>query len=398
MKNFFETWQTNEQYFYALQALASLSGLFSDAYVPYLDYRLAENVFCKFFNATNEARSCTAYDARLQDLGVGIKTFILKNNQSSEKIAEFNKLKPELDALSDIALARKLGEFRNDRISIADNIYGTSRRVYHIIGRLDNKLRIFNVEYEKVNVDGIKLLKDDGKHFSFTDGVHEYFFNRSKSVLLRRFNVPSKGVVDVPVKILNDSLVKILNFFSAERGSRLKAVRLPESDVLMPQGSMQRGFDYAILPLYSDRGGIRSVPQKSGLNQWNAGGRARDENEVYIPIPKMIHMKYPRFFPPRDEHFVLKLPDGQKLSAKVCQDNSKALMSTHNADLGKWILRKVLRKPPGELITMEDLNRYGIDSVRILNEHKRDGEGRQIYGISFTSDAYESYDAFIAAD
>ncbi len=398
MTNFFETWQTNEQYFYALQVLASLSGLFSDAYVPYLDYRLAENVFCKFFNATNEARSCTAYDARLQDLGVGIKTFILKNNQSAEKIAEFNRLKPELDTLSDMELAKRLGEFRNDRISIADNMYGTSRRIYHIIGRLDNKLRIFNVEYEKVNVGGIRLLRDDGKHFSFTDGAHEYFFNRSKSVLLRRFNVPQEGVVDIPVKILADSLTKILNFFSAEHGSRLKAVRLSESFFLTPETSMLRGFDYVILPLYSNRGGVRYVPQKSGLNQWNAAGRLRDENEVYIPIPKKIHQKYPRFFPSRDEHFILKLPDGKNLSAKVCQDNAKALMSTHNADLGQWILRKVLHKAPGNLITIDDLNRYGIDSVRIRNEHKTDADGRKIYGISFTSDTYESYDVFISSD
>ena len=72
---------------------------------------------------------------------------------------------------------------------------------------------------------------------------------------------------------------------------------------------------------------------------------------------------YPDFFPPRDEHFTLNLPDGSNLSAKVCQDNGKALMSTHNADLGEWILRKVLHKREGELVTMDDFYRFGIDSV-----------------------------------
>ena len=129
------------------------------------------------------------------------------------------------------------------------------------------------------------------------------------------------------------------------------------------------------------------------MNQWNAGGRKRDPNEVYIPIPKSIHNNYPNFFPPRDEHFSLELPDGNVLSAKVCQDGGKALMSTHNADLGEWLLRKVLRKPEGDLVTIDDLDRVGIDSVRIVNTHQTDVEGKKVYSISF-ADSYESYSDF----
>ena len=88
MNNFITAWDTNAEYFEALKILASLSGLFADSTIPYLDYRLAENVFCRYFNAENEARSCTAYDAKINAIGIGIKTFILKNNQSTEKIAE----------------------------------------------------------------------------------------------------------------------------------------------------------------------------------------------------------------------------------------------------------------------------------------------------------------------
>ncbi len=161
------------------------------------------------------------------------------------------------------------------------------------------------------------------------------------------------------------------------------------------QPHLRKGEEYIILPLYSNRGGRKNVPEKSGLNQWNAGGRDRNENELYIPIPKKIHDKYPNFFPSRNEHFNLKLPNGQILSVKVCQDNSKALMSTHNADLGKWLLRQVLNKPIGELVTVDDLNRYGIDSVRIVNEHNITDDGRKIYSISFVSDEYESYETFI---
>jgi len=57
------------------------------------------------------------------------------------------------------------------------------------------------------------------------------------------------------------------------------------------------------------------------------------------------------------------LPDGRILSSKVCQDGSKALMSKHNADLGKWLLRDVLGLKEKELLTYEKLQEIGFDSV-----------------------------------
>lgn len=399
MNNFITAWDTNAEYFEALKILASLSGLFADSTIPYLDYRLAENVFCRYFNAENEARSCTAYDAKINAIGIGIKTFILKNNQSTEKIAEFNKLKPQLDNLNGIDLARKLGEFRNARIQVADNMYGTSSRLYHIVGRSEGILRIFNTSYDCIDIDNIQIMHNDIRRFSFHDGQNEYFFNRSKSVLIKRFSVPSCGAVDVPIEIINDPLSLLVQIFG-RKVLQEKGKAVPQTDTTASTANVlsttprKAGFDYVILPLYSTRGHQPTVPQKSGLNQWNAGGRKRDPNEVYIPIPIKIHQMYPDFFPPRDEHFTLNLPDGSNLSAKVCQDNGKALMSTHNADLGEWILRKVLHKREGELVTMDDFYRFGIDSVCIVNEHSTDLDGKQVYSISFTSADYESYAEF----
>lgn len=392
MSDFFAEWKNNSAYFETLQMLAGLSGLFSDSAVPYLDYRLAENVFCRFFRAENLARACTSYDAKLSAFGIGIKTFILQNNQSSEKIAEFNKLKQELDPLDGLDLAKKLGEFRNGRIRVADDIHGTSSRIYHITGRGEGFLRIFNTPYDFVDISNIKVVKSSAKSLHFEDGINEYSFNRSKSVLMKRFHVNEKDFIDLPVEILRDPLSMLQEFYNRFTAGGIEKTK---DGVMaeMIQPVYKKGEDYVILPLYSSRGGVPNVPEKSGLNQWNAGGRQRDPNEIYIPIPISIHRNYPAFFPPRDEHFALELPDGGILSAKVCQENSKALMSTHNADLGKWLLRKVMKKPEGELLTMNDLNRLGIDSVRIVNKHVCDAEGRKLYSISFMDD-YESYAEF----
>ena len=93
LASFLENWTKNDKYFEMLRLMAQLSRLFSESKTPYLDYRLTENLFCRYFKALNDARSCTAYDARIGSVGIGIKTFILNgSDQSTEKIAEFNKL------------------------------------------------------------------------------------------------------------------------------------------------------------------------------------------------------------------------------------------------------------------------------------------------------------------
>jgi hypothetical protein len=117
------------------------------------------------------------------------------------------------------------------------------------------------------------------------------------------------------------------------------------------------------------------VQEKSGLNQWNAGGRKRHPDEVYIPIPSWIHSQFQGFFPPRDKPFNLILPSKNHISVKICQDGSKALMSNPNQDLGKWLLRKLLKLKEYELLTYEKLEEVGIDSVEIT---KIDNENFEI--------------------
>lgn len=378
--DFLKEWKSNKNYFSMLKLMAGLSRLFSESEIPYLDYRLAENLFCKYYKAINDARSCTAYDARLNSLGIGIKTFILdKGDSSLEKIAEFNKLKVELDKYSGIKLAKKLGEFRNERMLRSNNAYNIHDSRYHIVGRKKALLRVFNTAYDEVNVEKIRLIKNDATSIAFEDGLNEYSFNRSKSVLMKRFHVPSV-YEDVLVDIITDPLCVLESVF-------LKGKCDFESSRIL-----KKGKDYVVLPLYSTRTGV--VPEHSGLNQWNAGGRSRDENELYIPVPKKIHTNYPRFFPRRDCPFELVLPNGCKLSAKICQEGGKALMSNPNKDLGKWFLRDVLGKKSGKVVTKLDLDIFGIDSVLVEKLNKKNQDGLEVFKISF-ADNYESYGDFM---
>lgn len=386
LKSFLTNWQNNTRYFDMLRLMAQLSKLFSESKIPYLDYRLAENLFCRCFNAENDARSCTAYDARLMHVGIGIKTFILKGKQgdsSTEKIAEFNRLKKTLINLKGIDLARQIAIYRNERMAFANDVYKIQETQYHIVGRTEGMLRVFNTPYEYVDIDKLHLVKDDQTSCSFHDEKNNYTFNKSKSVLLKHFFL-SDNHRDIPVDILDDPLSLLEDFFESNKKQVIEAQKL------------QPGINYVILPLYSKNTNKECyVPEKSGLNQFNAGGRARNELEVYIPVPAQINKKYPDFFPSRDEPFSLQLPDGKILSAKICQQGNKALMSNPNSDLGEWLLRKALKKKPRELVTMDDLDRLGFDSVCVENTHKTYDDGTIIYRISFSNN--ENYDSFINA-
>lgn len=381
LESFLNNWQCNAKYFEMLQLISRLSKLFSNNQTPFIDYRIAENVFCKYYEAMNDARSCTAYDARLSGIGIGIKTFILSDNDSSmEKIAEFNKLRPQLLGLDGLDLARKLGEFRNERMRFADAMYDVTETQYHIVGRKVGKLRIFNTPYEKIDVQRIHHVKEDDRAISFTDDINEYSFNKSKSVLQKRFFVPDV-FKDVDVDIIDDPYELLEKLFVKKTVGKVTA-------------SAKRGSDYVILPLYSQTKKGCFVPEKSGLNQFNAGGRKRNELEVYIPVPAKIHHNYPGFFPDKDTPFALHLPDGKVLSAKICQQGDKALMSNPNSALGEWLLRKVLKKKPWELVTMDDLDRLGFDSVCVEDLHSVNENGERKYRMSFSA-MHEDYTTFI---
>ena len=109
--------------------------------------------------------------------------------------------------------------------------------------------------------------------------------------------------------------------------------------------------------------------------------------EVYIPVPIDIHKKYPNFFPSRDEEFSLQIPTGEIFKAKLCQDNSKALMTNPNKALSDWLLRKLFQLEEGKSATYERLNLLGFDSVIVT----KDSDGK----FSIDKSALDSYERFI---
>lgn len=354
-----------------LKAVGSLSKLFSESSEPYIAYRAAENLFCKAFEAENLSRSDASADASKNRIGFGIKTFLHKNGKSFEKIAEFNSDHALFRALGAEEKIKKIAELRNERIETTKRIFGLEQIIYHCITRQVGKILVYETPALLIKIDEITNLKVNENTIQFSDPSAEYSFNVAKSTLYKRFVTPEDVLLEVPVRILEDPFDQIEKLIT-EAGLIFAPIKIQP---------------HVFLPLYSMRGGNKKVPEKSGLNQWNASGRPRDPNEIYIPIPAWIHKKFSNFFPLRDQAFQLTLPDRATMSAKVCQDNSKALMSNPNSVLGQWFLRDVLNLSERELLTYDKLQAIGLDTVVI---YKIDNE---TYDIDFTR--VGSYEKFL---
>lgn len=344
--------ERNGNYLKLLSAISKLSGLFSDSAIPFINYRVAENIFCRSFGACNLSRSDTAFDANYNSIGVGLKTFICSKNTSTEKVAEFNSLSRVLADFRGKELAIKLSQFRNDRIHLANRLYNIESSLYHIVARKEYELLLYETDYNLIDIANIHSVKDNKASLQFEDGNNFYSFNYSKSTLFRKFIIP-KNAFQLPIDIIEDPYSLLLELFE-----EIKDVK-PATDRLV------KGENYVILPLYGIQKKQKFIFERSGLNQWNANGRKRDFGEIYIPIPAELHKKYPTFFPQRDEEFNLQIPTGEIFSAKLCQENSKALMTNPNNALSDWLLRRVLQLKEGELATIEKLDKLGFDSVVI---------------------------------
>ena len=360
-----------EYYQKILKILGSLTNLFSESKVPYLNYRITENLFCKAFTAKNLSRSDVSADASLNDVGIGIKTFVNGNGKSLQKVAEFNKDNIHFRGLQPTELIKKVADLRNERVETTKRIYGLNSMIYHCIVRGEEKIKTFECDMSLIDKSTIKLLNTTKNTISFKDSKNEYSFNITKSTLYRRF-ITQDVIQEIDVKILNDPFEVLEEKF------------LKVKDIYYKKTISEKPF--VILPLYSKTKEEKIVHLKSGLNQWNAGGRDRGVDEIYIPIPKWIHKRFPGFFLSREVPFNLILPDGTMLESKVCQDGSKALMSKHNADLGKWLLRIVLNLKEKEILTYEKLQKIGLDSVIIERIDEK------TYSIDFRpSGTYEKF-------
>ena len=216
-------------------------------------------------------------------------------------------------------------------------------------------MQILEGVFDEIDIENIRLLENIGNDNNtyFTDGRHTYHFSVSKNTLFMIFDFLE--LLDVfDVNIVEDPYTLLMN-----------TLHSPEN--IQPTTQLQQSKAKICLRLYSfSKNHGKFVGAKSGLNQWNASGRPRNPNELYIPYPKEDRERLPDFFPPRDTPFNLRLPDGTVIPAKVCQQDSKAIMSNPNKLLGKWLLRDVFELPERTIVTYDMLEKSYLESIETL--------------------------------
>lgn len=351
------------EYINLLKIMGSLSNLFSDSTSPYLYYRGHENLFCEAFKAKNLSRGDVSYDAVKDGVGIGLKTFLNNNGLTFQKVAEFNNdsdIIRELD--NEYEIAHKVATLRNKRLKTTQNMTDTHASVYHLVTREPGKMNIVESPMYLIDIDSIRLNKKQAKNtIKFKDKYNEYSFSLSKNTLLQRFDTREE---------------KMIKQFSVEMFENpFNLLKSLQDNIVYSETEKPEEENYIILPLYSVK--YKDVRPGSGLNQWNARGRERHPDEVYIPIPAWIHDVFDEFFDyaknrkvrgesaKNSPSFFVELPNGKVMTCKVAQAGGKALMSDPNKDLGHWILRDVLDIPQNTLVTMEMLKEIGIDSVKL---------------------------------
>ncbi len=220
------------------------------------------------------SRGDIAFDAAKDGVGVGLKTFLKNNDKTLQKVAEFNKDRFLYESKSPQEIVNIVASLRNERIALAKNISGMNSSLYHCVLRSEKKFFIFEEDMSDIDLSALRDIKKQKNSIWFNDGNHEYNFNLSKSTLLKRFETDN-FLEEFDVEIFENPLLMIKECF-AQKEQEAKGVA--------------KIVDTVYLPLY---GAGKIVSEKSGLNQWNAAGRARDSNEIYIPIPASVHKQTP---------------------------------------------------------------------------------------------------------
>lgn len=170
-----------------IKTIGSLSRLFSESNEPYIQYRIAENLFCKSFEAKNLSRTDCSADASKGTLGIGIKTFLDKNGATMQKVAEFNSEHRLFNHLSPEQKILKVSELRNKRIETTKRIFGLDNMIYHCVTRKEGAVLVYETPMDLVHIEKIYKIEDRGNSINFSDGKNEYSFNITKSTLYKRF-------------------------------------------------------------------------------------------------------------------------------------------------------------------------------------------------------------------
>jgi hypothetical protein len=428
------TKEQQDEYKKFLQVYGSLSNLFRQKHgepIPYLDSKFQETIYARVFSSENVDIGNTPHDILSvfgsERIGIGLKTW-MNSTPSYQKVMQLKRYKDDIMAQehNPYDMVYVISSIKNERMKSDYNRLGLDENsnIYHYITRDAGSLVIQECTYPLIELDKITNVIRTDSSITWTDGVKNYKFTFGDSQIWQYFGDSRDSTIldKITVEIMEDPFTFLVKAYETLGPSSSEMGRKILSKAFMSSGNDTIAFPLdkdasdniveCFLPLYSFRS--KEVEQKSGLNAWNAAPKnphnptPRPLNEVYIPIPREFHNKYPDFFVKNifefekmqseyngvkkfkpEIRFTLVLPNGREIPALVTQDQHKGLQSGSldeidpntgklfgQSALGQWLLVDVLGLDERIPVTREWLAKKGIDSVRLW--HKK-GDYRRIY-------------------
>lgn len=388
--------QRNE-YIKFLQVYGALTNLFRQKkgdLIPYLDSKYQETIFAKTFDGQNVDIGNTPHDVLSvfgsERIGIGLKTW-MGSKPSYQKVMQLKRYQDEINEhrnnLQD--LAYKISEIRNERMKSDYERLGLDKdsNIYHYVTRDKGCFTVNECAYPLIELDKLQDFNETKTAFTWSDGLKDYKYTFGDSQIWQKFDTDkykSTLLKTFDVEIIKDPFSFLLEAY-------INIFEKPKDDQQIVE---------AYLPLYSFRSG--EVEEKSGLNAWNAASKEKGSdkprplNEVYIPLPKEFHHKFPDFFTKNindvieqreafkndksnrpEVRFHLQLPNGKKIPALLTGDNLKNFQSGSKTErdengkifgqdaLGQWLLVDVLGLKKRKKVTREWLQKKGTDSVHL---------------------------------
>src|SRR5699024_6690544 len=143
-----------------------------------------------------------------------------------------------------------------------ERAHSTNKRIYHLVTRKEGQLELHEEEMHYIDYATLRLdkKKTTDKNIFFSDKYENYKFYIAKSTLYKQFKCDNP-IVSFDVDILDNPFDFLLT------GESREYYRTHEHE---------EQYESIFLPLYSAQSG--KVEERSGLNQWNARGRKRDQD------------------------------------------------------------------------------------------------------------------------
>jgi hypothetical protein len=387
--------EQRNQYIKFLQVYGALTNLFRQKkgdLIPYLDSKFQETVFAKTFKGRNVDIGNTPHDVLSvfgnKRIGIGLKTW-MNSKPSFQKVMQLKRYQHEINEFqNDIeALTYKISEIKNEKMKSDYERLGLleENNIYHYITRDKGRFTVNECAYPLIDVSNLHNLNQTSKSLTWSDGHKDYKYTFGDSQIWQKFDSQKYGTLILnkfDVKIIEDPFDFLMKAYLEFIDSSVK---------------IEPEFIEVYLPLYSYRS--KEVEEKSGLNAWRAASKnkgseiERPLNEIYIPVPKQFHVKYPSFFCQNilniieerktetdnrpEVRFHLQLPNGKRIPALLTGDNMKNFQSGSKTEKdsngknfgqdapGQWLLVDVLGLKERKKVTLDWLEMKGTDSIRL---------------------------------